>query len=147
MENSSSDLRKTKSILNLWNDTRMSPPNVTSTVDKAHNFARLKLFELNAMPIRSYNHEPVDIASENYYNAADKAPFNYATANNSIMPYSINTVHLQNPYGPSQRLEGYAPHNQSKVELICKNKKRNSDETMSVKCNCDNICIYNININ
>lgn len=107
------DLGKTKSTLNLWDNAQIPSPHVSLSIRKVHDLAHLKIIE--TMSTRSYNHESADIVSENYYNAADKAPFNYTTANNSIPPYSINTV--QNSYGTSRRTEGYVPHNQSKVDL------------------------------
>lgn len=97
MEDLSSNLDKTKSTFNLWNDAR-----ILSHI-RTHDFARLK--NLNAMPVRNRN-----AANDNYYNTADRGPFTYAKTNNTV-----NTVHLQNSYRPPQRLEGYVPHDYSKV--------------------------------
>lgn len=114
----SSDLEKTKPSFNLWNDARFSPQ-VTSTVDKTSGFAHLRIF--GAMPTRPYNRDSTDIGSENYYNNADKTSLNFARTNNSILPYSINTVHLQDPYKAHQRLEGYAPQI-PKVEFMSRTR-------------------------
>ncbi|KAK2575317.1 hypothetical protein KPH14_008164 [Odynerus spinipes] len=43
-----------------------------------------------------------------YKTTTDNATLNYLREHNPCLPYSINTVHLQNPYKVPQRLEGYA---------------------------------------
>lgn len=105
------DLGKKKPSFNLWNDARFLPQ-VPSTIGRTTDLAHLRIFD--TMPTR-YNREPVDIENENYYNSADKTSLNYTRANNSILPYSINTMHLQESYRAPQRLEGFAP---PKVEFM-----------------------------
>lgn len=52
---------------------------------------------------------------ETIYKTTDKATLNYIRNHNPNIPYSINTVHLQNPYQQSLRLEGYATEENFKV--------------------------------
>lgn len=52
---------------------------------------------------------------ETIYKTTDKATLNYIRNHNPNIPYSINTVHLQNPYHQSLRLEGYATEENFKV--------------------------------
>lgn len=52
---------------------------------------------------------------ETTYKTTDKATLNYIRNHNPNIPYSINTVHLQNPYQQSLRLEGYATEENFKV--------------------------------
>lgn len=105
MEDLHTNLENTKSTFNLWNDAR-----ILSHI-RTHDFARLKNSNaVDVMPVRIRKRNPVDNANDNYYNTVDQAPFNYTKANNSL-----NTVHLQNPYKPPQQLEGYTPHDYSKV--------------------------------
>lgn len=105
MEDLSSNLDKTKPTFNLWNDAR-----ILSHI-RTHDFARLKnLNAADAMPVRNRNRDAANVANDNYYNTADRVPFTYAKTNNTV-----NTVHLQNSYRPPQRLEGYVPHDYSKV--------------------------------
>ncbi|XP_014484862.1 PREDICTED: pickpocket protein 28-like [Dinoponera quadriceps] len=105
MEDSISNLEKTKSTFNPWDDAR-----ILSHIG-THDLAHLRNFNAaaDAMPTRNRKRDTVDVASENYYNTVDRAPFNYPRTNNLV-----NTVHLQNPYRPPQRLEGYATHDYSK---------------------------------
>lgn len=113
MKNSSSELEKTKSNFNPWNDARI----LTHASNRTPDFAHLKIFEPHIMPRRSSNRNSPDVKNENnYYNTADR-PSDYLKTNNSI-----NTVHLQNPYRPPQRLEGFAARDHSKVRLA-KSKK------------------------
>ncbi|XP_035735127.1 pickpocket protein 28-like [Vespa mandarinia] len=42
------------------------------------------------------------------YPTNDKTTLNYLRDHSPYLPYTINTVHLQNPYKTPQRLEGYA---------------------------------------
>ncbi|KAL6445649.1 hypothetical protein ACFW04_000866 [Cataglyphis niger] len=106
MKNSSPNLGKTKSTFNLWNDARMLT-HVAS--NRTPDFAHQSKYDSHVMPKRSSNRKS-DIKNENdYYNTADRAPLDYLKANNSI-----NTVHLQNPYRPPQRLEGFASRDHSK---------------------------------
>ena len=117
MENSSnSNPKKTQSTVNLWNDARILT-HITSSIGKT-DIAHLRLIDGNTMQSSSRN--AADIGRENYYNTADKVSFGYLNANNSTLPYSINTVHLQNPYRPPQRLEGFASRDHSKVEYRLK---------------------------
>lgn len=103
MEDLHSNLKDTKSF-NPWDDAR-----ILSHI-RTHDFARLKNFNaVNVMPTRFRNRDPVDNANDNYY-ASDRTSFNYMKANNTF-----NTMHLQNPYRPPQRLEGYMSHDYSKV--------------------------------
>ncbi|XP_076240811.1 pickpocket protein 28 [Calliopsis andreniformis] len=57
--------------------------------------------------------EPMSIESS--YKTTDKATLNYLRHHDPNIPYSINTVHLQNPYKVTQRLEGYATRESFKV--------------------------------
>ncbi|XP_029173329.1 pickpocket protein 28-like [Nylanderia fulva] len=108
MENSSSELEKTKSIFNPWNDARILTHVVSN---RTPNFAHLRIFDTNKMPKQSFNRNSEELGNEN--NTTDKSNFDYFKTNNP-MPYSINTVHLQNPYRPPQRLEGFASRDNSK---------------------------------
>ncbi|KZC12404.1 Sodium channel protein Nach, partial [Dufourea novaeangliae] len=78
--------------------------------------------DIDAMPIKFYHRdyanteqedEPAPIGSS--YKTADKATLSYLTNHDPNLPYSINTVHLQNPYKPPLRLEGYATRENFKV--------------------------------
>lgn len=110
MKNSSPDLGKTKPTFNLWNDARMLT-HVAS--NRTPDFAHQSKYDSHMMPRRFSNRKSTDIKNENdYYNSADRAPLDYLKTNNSI-----NTVHLQNPYKPPQRLEGFASRDHSKVEF------------------------------
>lgn len=116
MEDLSSNLEKIKSTFNPWDDAQ-----ILSHI-RTHDFTRLKnLHAVDAMPARIRKRDAVDIASENYYNTVDRAPFNYAKVNNTV-----NTMHLQNPYRPTQRLEGYASHDYSKVRSQTETGRRTS---------------------
>nr|XP_012222920.1 PREDICTED: pickpocket protein 28-like [Linepithema humile] len=111
MEDSSiSNLKKRKSTFNPWNDARI----LTHIIGKTSDIAHLKRVDANVMPARASSRNTADIGKENYYNTADKVSLGYLNANNSTLPYSINTVHLQNPYRPPQRLEGFASRDHSK---------------------------------
>lgn len=111
MKNSSSELEK---IFNPWNDARI----LTHASNRTPDFAHLRSFDPHIMPRRSVNRNSLDVKIENnYYNTADRPP-DYLKTNNSI-----NTVHLQNPYRPPQRLEGFAARDHSKVGLTESKKK------------------------
>lgn len=109
---------KTKSNFNPWNDARILTHVIANngrTVDLSH----LRINETDAMPTRSYDRNTVDVANENYYNTSDKPPsFDYLKIANPVLPYSINTVHLQNPYRPLQRLEGFVSRDNTKVRFF-----------------------------
>lgn len=107
MKNSSSELEKTKSTFNPWNDARILT-HVAS--NRSPNFNNLRIFDTHIMPRQSFNRN----SEEN--NTTDKSSFDYLKTNNSV-PYSINSVHLQNPYQPPQRLEGFASRDHSKVRI------------------------------
>ncbi|XP_076296006.1 pickpocket protein 28 [Lasioglossum baleicum] len=49
------------------------------------------------------------------HKATDKTTLNYPRNQDPSAPYSINTVHLQYPYRPPQRLEGFAARENFKV--------------------------------
>ncbi|CAL1673516.1 unnamed protein product [Lasius platythorax] len=108
MENSSSELEKTKLTFNPWNDARILTHVVSN---RTPNFAHLRILDAHVMPRRSFNRNSAENENEN--STTDRASSDYLKANNS-MPYSINTVHLQNPYRPPQRLEGFASRDHSK---------------------------------
>ncbi|KAG5332814.1 PPK28 protein, partial [Acromyrmex heyeri] len=95
--------RKKRKVLNPWNDAQILT-HVTSNVDRASDFVSMKIFNTPMMPSQTYNRNPSD---EKYYNDADEAQFDLKTSN-TIPSYSVNTVHLQNPYRPPQQLEGFA---------------------------------------
>lgn len=101
MENSS-EREKRRPTFNLWNDAQILT-HVAANVDRASQI---------------YNRNPADIGGENYYHAADKASFHYLNADNTIPSYTVNTVHLQNPYRPPQRLEGFTSRNHIQVRLV-----------------------------
>ncbi|EFN72474.1 Amiloride-sensitive cation channel 4-A [Camponotus floridanus] len=106
MKNSSSELEKTKSTFNSWNDARILT-HVAS--NRTPDFAHLKIFDPHVMPRQSSNRNSSNVKNENnYYNTADRPP-DYLKTNNTI-----NTVHLQNPYKPPQRLEGFPARDHSK---------------------------------
>ncbi|XP_032675500.1 pickpocket protein 28-like [Odontomachus brunneus] len=107
MEDLHTNLENTKPNFNPWDDARILPH------IRTHDFARLKNSNaVDEMPIRIRKRDPVDNANDSYYNTVDQAPSNYTKANNSF-----NTVHLQNPYRPPQRLEGFMSHDYSKDAL------------------------------
>lgn len=136
MENSSiSNLTKRKSTFNPWNDARI----LTHIIGKTSDIAHLRCIDANVMPTRSSNHNTTNIGRENYYNTADKPSFGYLNANNSTLPYSINTVHLQNPYRPSQRLEGFASRDHSKVRYRLKKNKISNKKNFNfvILCVCE----------
>ncbi|XP_018316313.1 pickpocket protein 28-like [Mycetomoellerius zeteki] len=103
--------KKRKTIFNPWNDAKILT-HVTSNVDQASDFVHMKIFNTPVMSSRIYNrNHPSD---EKYYNGTDRAQFDYLKTNNTIPSYSVNTVHLQNPYKPPQQLEGFASHDHLK---------------------------------
>lgn len=77
--------------------------------------------EINAMSIKIYRdylkseNEDKIKSIETIYKTTDKATLNYLRNHNPNIPYSINTVHLQNPYKQPFRLEGYATEENFKV--------------------------------
>jgi len=104
--------KKRKAILNPWNDAQILTH--VMNVDRASDFVNMKIFNTSMMPSRTYNrNHPSD---EKYYNDADGAQFDLKTSN-TIPSYSVNTVHLQNPYRPPQQLEGFASRDHLKVRL------------------------------
>lgn len=115
MENSSK--REKNRTFNPWNDAQILthvPSNVART---SSDFVRMRLFNAPVMPSRTYNNNnrnSADVGDENYYNSNDRAPFDYLKASNAPPSYTVNTVHLQNPYKPPQPLEGFASRDQTK---------------------------------
>ncbi|XP_077282137.1 pickpocket protein 28 isoform X2 [Temnothorax americanus] len=106
----SSEQEKRRPTFNLWNDAQILT-HLTSNVDRAPDYVRMKIFNAPVMPSRTYNRNP----NENYYNTADRASLDYLkTSNDAIPSFSVNTVHLQNPYRPPQRLEGFASRDHTK---------------------------------
>lgn len=105
--------REKKHTFNPWNDAQILT-HVTSNVDRASDFVRMKIFNAPAMSSRTYNRNPADIGGENYYNAADRVSFDYLKTGNTIPSYTVNTMHLQNPYRPLQSLEGFASRDHTK---------------------------------
>lgn len=74
--------------------------------------------DIDAMPIKLYyrdysNNQDKEIESS--YRTTDKTTLNYLRNHDHNIPYSINTVHLQYPYKPPQRLEGFATKENFKV--------------------------------
>ncbi|XP_078032975.1 pickpocket protein 28 [Augochlora pura] len=64
----------------------------------------------------------------------DKTTLNYLRTHDPNAPYSINTVHLQNPYKPPQRLEGFSTRGNSKIRpMSVKIKYRSRDTTLRSK--------------
>ncbi|XP_011858153.1 PREDICTED: pickpocket protein 28-like isoform X2 [Vollenhovia emeryi] len=98
----SSEREKKRPAFNPWNDARILT-HVASNVGRAP-----------AMPSQTYNRNSSNIGGENYYNTADRASFDYLKVGNAIPSYSVNTVHLQNPYRPPQPLEGFASRDHTK---------------------------------
>ncbi|OAD59290.1 Sodium channel protein Nach, partial [Eufriesea mexicana] len=81
-----------------------------------------KIQDIDAMPIKLYYREYSEPGDEDRvepigttYRAIDKATLNYLRNHDLNIPYSINTVHLQNPYKQTLRLEGYATRENFKV--------------------------------
>ncbi|XP_012527253.2 pickpocket protein 28 [Monomorium pharaonis] len=107
MENSSEQEKK-KPIFNPWNDARILT-HITSNADRTPDFVHTRMYNMPGMTSRTFNRNPADVGGENYYNGADRATFDYLKAGNTLPSYTVNTVHLQNPYRPPQRLEGFAP--------------------------------------
>ena len=106
--------RKKRKVLNPWNDAQILT-HVTSNVDRASDFVNMNIFNTPMMSSQTYNrNHPSD---EKYYNDADGAQFDLKTSN-TIPSYSVNTVHLQNPYRPPQQLEGFASRDHLKVRLM-----------------------------
>ncbi|EZA54394.1 pickpocket protein 28 isoform X1 [Ooceraea biroi] len=110
-ESSSSELDKTRSSINAWNDARILTH--VANIGKTHDLNHLRLYNPNVMTTRPYNRNCIDIGNDSYYNNTDKPSLDYLRAGNTL-PYSINTLHLQNTYRPSQRLEAFAFHDNSK---------------------------------
>lgn len=111
-----SEREKRTLIFNPWNDAQILTHG-SSNVDRMSDFDRMKIFNAPVMPSRTYNRNPADVAGENYYNATNKT-FDYLKTGNTIPSYSVNTVHLQNPYKPLQRLEGFTSRDHTKVRLM-----------------------------
>lgn len=87
---------------------------MNSNIAKNHDLAHLKISE--AMPEKIYSRNSTEIDNGNYYTASDKkTQFSYLKINDVPPPYSINTVHLQNPYKVPQNLERYASRDHLKV--------------------------------
>ncbi|XP_076161404.1 pickpocket protein 28 isoform X2 [Ptiloglossa arizonensis] len=73
---------------------------------------------------------------ESSYRTADKATLNYLRDHDLNIPYSINTLHLQNPYKPPQRLEGYVTRDNFKVRpASVKIMYRSRDTTLRSRSN------------
>jgi len=106
---------KRRSTFSSWNDAQI----LTHVTSNASDFIRMRIFNAPVMPSRTYNRNPADVGGENYYN--DRAQFDYLKTNSTIPSYSVNTVHLQNPYRPPQRLEGFASRDHTKVRLMSSN--------------------------
>ncbi|CAL7937690.1 unnamed protein product [Xylocopa violacea] len=77
---------------------------------------------MDAMPIKLYYREyskPEDenevVPIETTYRTTDRTTLNYLRSHDPNLPYSINTLHLQNPYKQPLRLEGYATRENFKV--------------------------------
>lgn len=86
------------------------------------NLDRNRVRDFYAMPIKLYyreysktDQENETVPAEGSYKTTDKATLNYLRNHDPNIPYSINTVHLQNPYKSTQRLEGYATRENFKV--------------------------------
>ncbi|XP_011645500.1 pickpocket protein 28-like [Pogonomyrmex barbatus] len=107
MEKSSfSERERKRPTFNPWNDAQILT-HVNSNVDRTSDLAHMRLFDASTMPSRIYNRNPRDVGSQNYYNTADRTLPDYLKDSTVTPSYSINTVHLQNPYKPPQRLEGF----------------------------------------
>ncbi|XP_061941386.1 pickpocket protein 28-like [Apis cerana] len=98
--------------------------------------------EIDAMSIKIYrgylkSQDENKIKSiETIYKTTDKATLNYLRNHNPNIPYSINTVHLQNPYKQSFRLEGYATEENFKVRPTSfKIMYRSKDTTLRSRYN------------
>jgi len=126
---------KRRSTFSSWNDAQILT-HVTSNADRASDFIRMRIFNAPVMPSRTYNRNPADVGGENYYNGADRAQFDYLKTNNTIPSYSVNTVHLQNPYRPPQRLEGFASRDHTKVRLTSGNPSPKSFPNGEVERDC-----------
>lgn len=71
--------------------------------------------DINAMPVKLYYRDYSKPEDENkaepietVYRTTDRATLKYLRNHDPNIPYSINTVHLQDPYKHPLRLEGYA---------------------------------------
>ncbi|XP_033190867.1 pickpocket protein 28 [Bombus vancouverensis nearcticus] len=71
--------------------------------------------DINAMPVKLYYRNYSKPEDENkaepietVYRTTDRATLKYLKNHDPNIPYSINTVHLQDPYKHPLRLEGYA---------------------------------------
>ncbi|XP_076229162.1 pickpocket protein 28 isoform X2 [Nomia melanderi] len=90
------------------------------------------------MPIKLYYRDYANQNQQNETTAAadsqkttDRTALNYLRSQDPNVPYSINTVHLQNPYKPPQRLEGFAPRENFKVRpASVKTMYRSRDTTL-----------------
>ncbi|XP_053977390.1 pickpocket protein 28-like [Hylaeus volcanicus] len=95
------------------------------------------------MPIKLYyrgysrtDHENEAAPDETSYKTTNKATLNYLRNHDLNLPYSINTVHLQNPYKQSQRLEGYSTRENFKVRSgSVKIMYRSRDTTLRWRAN------------
>lgn len=112
----SSEREKKRPTFNPWNDAQILT-HVTSNVDRASDIVRMRIVNATVIPSRTYNRSFADVRSENYFHSADKAALDYLKDGNTLPSYSVNTVHLQNPYRPPQRLEGFASRDHAKVRL------------------------------
>ncbi|XP_011164616.2 pickpocket protein 28 [Solenopsis invicta] len=109
----SSEREKKRPTFNPWNDAQILT-HVTSNVDRASDIVRMRIVNATVIPSRTYNRSFADVRSENYFHSADKAALDYLKDGNTLPSYSVNTVHLQNPYRPPQRLEGFASRDHAK---------------------------------
>ncbi|XP_076678005.1 pickpocket protein 28 [Andrena cerasifolii] len=95
--------------------------------------------DIDAMPIKLYYRDyssNQDKEIESSYRATDKATLNYLRNHDPNIPYSINTVHLQYPYKPPQRLEGFATRENFKVRpASVKIMYRTRDATLRSRSN------------
>ncbi|CAK9808428.1 Pickpocket protein 28 [Anthophora quadrimaculata] len=99
--------------------------------------------DVNGMPIKLYYREYSKTEDENEvvpieatYRTTDKATLNYLRSHDPNLPYSINTVHLQNPYKQPQRLEGYASRDNFRVRPTSfKIMYRSKDTTLRSRYN------------
>ncbi|KAG7200622.1 hypothetical protein KM043_001178 [Ampulex compressa] len=88
----------------------------------------LRLFEVDAMSTKSYENGLE--SSRSFYKTTDKATLNYLKNHDPHLPHSINTLHLQNPYRSSQRLEGFTSR-----EKNLKTMYRSRDSTLRSRYN------------
>ncbi|XP_012136271.1 pickpocket protein 28 isoform X2 [Megachile rotundata] len=90
--------------------------------------------DVDAMPIKLYYRENQKTEDENEiensYKTVDRTTLNYLRNHDPNLPYSINTLHLQNPYRSPQILEGYSSQENFKVRPSFKIMYRSKDTTL-----------------